>query len=230
MSLFGDILKGNEEIFDGWQINFFDYMPSRAESWEIPQLEVSNLNILKTNWDNSYAIGGKQHKTTRTSEQVTAKNHDRKVYVLAIRSFIKRFIAFNPLVTNAQRIAMQTTVHDRVYTPQPVPKTTPLVDVSLGRGNHIIFHFSQQPDAAGVSKRGKPKKVHGIKVYYKKGLPAPATIDDCNKNKIFTRMKGILNVFTPADAGVAVNGFVCFVNNKEQEGPFSEMFSTIVPK
>ena len=223
-------LAGPELTFDGWQSTNYVIIDANHLAWGVPPEEFTTLSTRKAAWDGAFAVGGIQHKTTRTSEQVTAKNQERRLYVKTIRSFLKRFVLYNPLVTNAQRTSMRLPLYDRVKTSINAPATAPMVDVAYGRGNRLIFTFRQQPDAKGVSHRGKPEDVHGVKIYYKKGIPVPVTVDDCNKTKTFTSMKGVLSVFTAADAGLAVNGFAVFVNEKEEEGPPSEMFSAVVPK
>jgi len=218
-----------DEDFDSWQKSFMTITVANATSWGIPPAEVTALTTLQTSWTTAFAAGGKGQKTTRTSQQTKAKTVARKAFEKPIRVFVKRWIAVNPLVSDAQRIALRVTVFDTVRTREGRPASIPDVNISYARGGQLVFKFRQEADATtGKSKRGKPAGVHGMKIYYKLNDPSPVTADDCNKSQTFTRSPGRL-VFSPADAGKKFYAFCCWINSRQEEGPFTQLLIAVIP-
>jgi len=223
-----DYMPHPDEDFDSWQKGFVSIASANATALGISTTEITNLVTLQTAWNTAFAVGGKGQKSTRTSQQTKAKNIARKPFEKALRVFVKRWIIPNPAVSDALRVALRVTVTDTVRTRSAKPVTVPMIDILTSKGNTLLLSFRQQADAAGRSHRGKPKHMHGMRIYYKVGDPAPASVADCNKFATSTRSPLKLT-FTAANAGNKLYGFGCWIDNLEEEGPFTAMFVAVIP-
>ena len=60
------------------------------------------------------------------------------------------------------------------------------------------------------------------------GTAAPASAEACTLFKTMSRTP-ITMSFTAAQSGQRLYGFGCWVNTKDQQGPWSEMFVCVIP-
>ena len=222
-----DYVPHPDDLFNLWILKLIAYVTNITVVWNIPGSEIIALNVKIDKWTAEYSVGGLGQKGDRTAKQVNDKNEARADLEKAVRLFIKAWLAYNPAVTNADRIAMQIPVHDATPTPEPVPDKVPLVDIAPLQGAMILFNFSKGHKEAGVKHRGKPEHTHGLKIYYKLGDPAPTGIDDCNKTVTATKTPYKLKL-TQADATKKIYCYCCWVNNREVEGPLTKMITEVV--
>ena len=214
--------------FDDWQKNFVTISTSNATTWGVPTTEITALTTNQIQWIASYAVGGKGQKTLRTSQQTKAKTVARKTYEKNLRIFIRRWISVNPAVSDAQRVALRVTIANNVRSTINKPIFTPNVEITPTKGNTLVFHFKQEADGSGKSHRGKPVNTHGMKIYYKIEGTAPLSLDECNKVVTATKSPYRL-AFAPNFGGKIFYCFCCWVNNKEEEGTFTPLLTTVIP-
>ena len=219
--------------FDTWQKNFINVLLPNYTAWGIGAAAESTLTTLQTTWAADYATGGKNMVATRTKQQVKAKTVARKAYETALRLFVKQWIKTNPLISDAQRIAMGITVNKNTRTPVAIPDTDPQITITPGSGAQLIINFKQKSHvitSANVmfKSAARPKGYHSVRIYYVVGGTAPTGIAGCNTTVGMTKSPHKLR-FNPADAGKTVYMFACWVNTKEQEGPLTALITTVIP-
>ena len=98
-----DYLPQREDQFFNWQDNFANAINDAPEGWALPPAEVTALLGLQTPYVNAYELANTGRKATRTTQQVKDKQDTQELYEKGIRVFVKRFIAYNPAVTNGER-------------------------------------------------------------------------------------------------------------------------------
>jgi len=223
-----DYIPKPDEDFDAWEKGLVTQATANATAWGIPTTETAALTASQTNWAGAFAVGGKGQKTLRTSQQTKAKNVARKSFEKTIRTFVKRWITGNTSITDAQRTALRVTIPSTSRTHEKVPTSVPNVTIEAVKGNTLEFNYSKGTADEGKSHRGKPAHTHGMKIYYKLGDPAPASPDDCNKSTTVTKSPYLIT-FAPIDAAKKVYCYCCWVNNREQEGPLTQMLTAVVP-
>ncbi|MEI7596513.1 MAG: hypothetical protein WCK02_12250 [Bacteroidota bacterium] len=214
--------------FNDWQKNLLTIVVANAATWGIPTPELTAINTLQTQFASAYAVGGKGQRNTRTILLTSTKIDARKALEKALRIFIKRFLILNPAVSNAQRINMHITVPNNTRTLTKITSDTPLVQIIPTTGSTLIFTYEQKADSSGVKKKGKPEKVHAMKIYYVISDTPPTTVDDCNKSVSITKSPYHLK-FSPWDAGKKIFGYCCWINIKEEESGLTPMFSAVIP-
>ena len=227
MSSGKDYIPRPDGIFNGWANKLADLVNRNVATWNINDAEVNELNTLLATWNDAFASGGKMLKSTRTSELVNKKTTARKELVKFIRVFVKRWFILNPALTDANRISLQVSVKKKNYAREHKPTTIPFVEIFTKKGAVIEFNFKQIANEAGVSHRGKPVHTHGMKIYYKIDDPAPASFKDCNNSITITKSPYLLEM-DHEDIYKKIYCYCCWVNYRQQEGPMTPMYTTMV--
>jgi hypothetical protein len=130
----------------------------------------------------------------------------------------------NPVITDAQRIAMGLNVHDTKPTVLPVPTSRPelYIDVLDFRRLKIQFHDK------GSSSKAKPYGINGAVIAYAVLDTPPADTGALTSAALATRTPHTLE-FTEEERGKTVYVAMCWENEKGQRGPWSEIESAVVP-
>lgn len=218
-----DYIPRKDETFDVWQANFMTIIVAHATAWQLGS--VTALQDAKAAWEAAWAVACV--KTTRNTGQVTAKREARESYESLLRPFIQQNIMVNPLISNGDRDNMQIKPRATSRTPIPAPDSLPSISTMPLNGRRVNIFFRQQPDAQGVSRRGKPVGVQFCEFAYNHG-EMPQSPKDCMGNKLVTRSPEVI-LFEKEKAGQKVYLYARWVNPKGEGGPWSERMEFIIP-
>jgi hypothetical protein len=159
----------------------------------------------------------------KTSIIVAEKNAARDALVEKIRALVG-FRLKNPVITDAQRIALGLHVHDTTPTTIPVPKTRPELDIDVLDFRRLKVVFRDM----GSKSNAKPYGVNGAVIIYAVLDAPPADVSALTRSVLATRTPHILE-FTEEERGKTVYVAICWQNEKGEKGPWSEIESAIVP-
>lgn len=218
-----DVFPKKDESFDIWQANFMTIIVANVVAWALGS--VTALQAAQTNWAAAWAVA--RIKTTRNTGQVTAKKEAREAYEALLRPFIQQYIMVNPLITNQDRDAMQIKPRETERTPIPAPTTLPEVSTVPLVGNRVNIFFRQQPDAQGVSRRGKPDGVQFCELALSTGM-MPQSPDQCSGRALASRTPFTAE-FDAMQAGQRAYFYARWVNPKGEGGPWSERMEVVIP-
>ena len=130
----------------------------------------------------------------------------------------------NPIITDAQRIALGLHVRDTTYTTVSVPKTRPELDIDVVGFRRLKVIFRDM----GSDSKAKPYGTIGAVIAYAVLDAPPADPDALTRTVLATRTPYIIE-FTEEERGKTVYAAICWQNEKGERGPWSEIESAIVP-
>jgi hypothetical protein len=203
-----------------WGANFTAGVVENATEWDIPAEDVTELQTAN---DDFAELQAKADSPAKTSIIVAEKNTARK----RLEAIIRKLVGFrlkNPVITDAQRVALGLHVRDTTHTPVPVPTTRPEIDIDVldVRRLKIVFHDM------GSASKAKPYGVNGAVILYAVLDTPPADISALTRSVLATRTPHILE-FTEEERSKTVYIAICWQNEKGQRGPCSEIESAIIP-
>ena len=168
-----------DEQFDGFQQNWVDKINEFKDDWDWPQAVTDEFILLtatpgtkKMAWDPAYA---KYKSGEFTKSEDAAKNLARQSYEsgdvknpadTSIRIFTNRYLRYNPLVTEEQKLAMRLILPDPTKSPAPVE--TPvniLIQVTGQVVDNAHLHQRSSVTTPGVDYRGLGDGIEAIEVY-----------------------------------------------------------------
>jgi hypothetical protein len=203
-----------------WSANFTEKVVENAAAWEIPANEVVDL---QTDNDAFATLQKKADSPSKTAVIVAEKNAARDTLVTKIRS-LANFRLKNPVITDAERVALGLHVRDTTPSTIPVPTTRPEIDIDVVdfRRLKVLFHDM------GSDSKAKPYGVIGAVIVYAVLDAPPADISALSRSVLATRTPHTLE-FTEEERAKTVYIATCWQNEKGERGPFSEIESAIVP-
>ncbi|MDR0753951.1 MAG: hypothetical protein LBF04_01010 [Prevotellaceae bacterium] len=215
-----DYIPYRDSELAAWSANFTAQISANAAAWEIPRDDVSELQTLT---DAFATLHAQADSPAKNSIIVTEKNAARKALEAKIRSLVG-FRLKNPVITDAERIAMGLHVRDTTPTPVPVPTSRPEIDLDVldVRRLKVVFHDM------GSKSKAKPYGVNGAVIVYAVLNAPPADVGALTRSVLATRTPHTLE-FTEEERGKTVYVAICWQNEKGERGPWSEIESAIVP-
>lgn len=218
--VYWDYIPSKDSELVPWSANFTAQVAKNAEVWSIPSDEVSALQTADAAFAALYAKADSPAKTTVI---VAEKNAARKTLEGVIRT-LAGFRLKNPVITDAQRIALGLHVRDATPTTIPVPATCPKLGIAVVDFRRLKASFHDQ----GSRSKAKPYGVNGAVIIYAVLDAPPADHSALTRSVLATRTPHILE-FAEEERGKKVYIAVCWQNEKGEKGPWSEIESAIVP-
>jgi hypothetical protein len=220
MSINTDYIPKKDSELVAWSANFTTQVAANANAWSIPNTEVTALQTANTAFATLHA---KADSPAKTPIVIAEKNTARQVLKEKIRGLVN-FRLKNPVITDAQRIALGLHVRDTTRTPVPVPTTHPEfnIDVLDFRRLKVVFH-----DQESASK-ARPYGVIGAVIIYAVLDTPPADHSALTRSVLATRTPHIFE-FTEEERGKTFYIAISWQNEKGERGPWSEIESVIVP-
>jgi hypothetical protein len=215
-----DYIPQRDSELVAWSANFTAGVAVNASTWGIPPDEVANLQTA----DAAFAtLHAQADSPAKNAIIVAEKNTAREVLKEKIRE-LAGFWLKNPIITDAQRIALGLHVHDTTPSNIPAPKSRPELDIDVldFRRLKVLFHDM------GSDSKAKPYGVNGAVVAYAVLDAPPADPAALTRTALATRTPYILE-FTEEERGKMVYVAICWQNEKGEKGPWSEIESAIVP-
>jgi hypothetical protein len=215
-----DYIPPKDAELVAWSANFSAVVTANASAWGITPEEVT---ALQTANDTFAALHAQADSPEKNSIIVAEKNAARDVLVAKIRE-LAGFRLKNPIITDAQRIALGLHVRDATPTNIPAPTTRPELDVDVldFRRLKVVFHDM------GSDSKAKPYGVNGAVIVYAVLDAPPADVTALTRSTLATRTPHVLE-FTEEERGKTVYIAICWQNEKGEKGPWSEIESAIVP-
>jgi hypothetical protein len=215
-----DYIPPKDAELVAWSANFTARVAENAPVWEIPPHEINDLQIAS---DAFATLHAKADSPAKNTVIVAEKNAARNELVTKIRALVN-FRLKNPVITDAQRIAIGLHVRDTTPTTIDVPKTRPELnlDVVDFRRLKVLFHDMNSDSKA------KPYGTNGAVIAYAVLDAPPADQSVLTRSALATRTPHVLE-FTEEERGKTVYVAICWQNEKGQKGPWSEIESAIVP-
>jgi hypothetical protein len=191
-------------------------------------------NTAQGNWfsdvfDVSYtryitAFAAWKNPATRTKIISAELEEAQKAFIPDYRQLYTGFLKESPFVTNADLSAMGLPERNESgNNPTPVEIHTPYVHAHAGEPRQVIVTF-------GVSEtsRAKPAGQHGMEFVYTVSDTPPVGIEELQISVFATRPPLILT-FSESQRGKKLYFAVRWENTRGKKGPWSEIFSIIIP-
>jgi hypothetical protein len=215
-----DYIPAKDSELVPWSANFTGQVATNAPAWEIPVSEVADLQAAVNTFATLHA---QADSPARNAVIVAEKNAAREVLVTKVLALVG-FRLKNPVITDAERVALGLHVRDTTPSPVPVPHTRPELDIDVVdfRRLKILFHDM------GSDSKAKPYGVNGAVIIYAVLDASPADHGALTRSLLATRTPHILE-FTEEERGKTVYVAICWQNEKGEKGPWSEIESAIVP-
>ena len=215
-----DYIPKKDSELVAWSANFTAGIVANAGAWGIPPDEVI---ALQTANDTFAALHAQADSPLKNSVIVAEKNAARGVLETKIRE-LAGFRLKNPVITDADRVALGLHVRDTTPSNIPAPKTRPELDIDVldFRRLKVLFHDM------GSDSKAKPYGVNGAVIVYAVLDAPPADVNALTRSVLATRTPHILE-FTEEERGKTVYVAISWQNEKGEKGPWSEIESAIVP-
>jgi hypothetical protein len=221
-------IPGPDAAFHVWQGNLMSKVVASATAWLIPATTVTTLQTLQAQWEAAYAVA--EDPATRTSIAVRAKQGARKVYEAALRSLVKSYLAYNPLVSDPDRENLDIPVHKT--TRSPIPPPTDLVELLLrqlaGHRVEVAFFPISINSAAKEHHEAKPYGVRGAELAWAILPEPPKSLADLVHSTFDTRSPYTFQFDLP-EAGRMLYVAARWENTRGQKGPWGDIKSVIIP-
>ncbi|EIP99817.1 hypothetical protein OpiT1DRAFT_04348 [Opitutaceae bacterium TAV1] len=217
-----DYIPASDESFHEWQQRLMTAIDNRATEWSLPAAAVTQLQGKQTFWNEGWEHAS--NPATRTAANVLLKNEARKSFEGAIRAFVKSYLAYNPAVTDADRVNAGLPVHKAKPVPVPVPTTYPEFEVTLPAQGRVVIHFHD----AGKKTGAKPFGVHGAEVAWVISAAAPGSHTELTRSSFDTHSPLTLD-FDLSQRGQLLWLCLRWENTRGEKGPWSAIASTVIP-
>jgi hypothetical protein len=209
-----------DEFFKNIMIVVDEKTTGETPEWtHIPPASRQELYTAFGAWTAAYEATKVPHTPVQTSE----KNRVRKSSKKTLRTFINRFLRFDP-VTAADRARMGIREHDDTKTPIGIPQTRPEFSVAVKDIRRLALPFRDQ----GSATKARPYGMSGAVVRWGVLDAPPPEPEALPNSKLATRTPYILN-FTEEERGKTVYIAMCWQNEKGDTGRFSEIQSAVIP-
>jgi hypothetical protein len=205
-----------------WLINFMGYLIPNISRFGITSAKVTPIQTQVTQFQTAQA---KAELPNAGSADRLVRKERAAAISKAIRIFVNANLRYNELVTDEDRKLLGLTIPDDEPTPETEPATIPVVDfIDTTLLRRIILHIK---DMNGKS-RAKPRGVHGVEIVWAILDASPSSIDDLIHSTFSTRLHHPFD-FDENRRGKIVWFCLRWENNRGQKGPWSEIYSAIVP-
>lgn len=224
-----DYIPGPDEDFDIFLQNIYNIilmhtdmpMPP-AVSWRYPAPRLDEIANLKIIWDPAWAIA--KNTGSRTAADVQAKDTARTNLEHALRKFIKEFLSFNALVTDADRAQMRITVPSAQRTTVQPMSYAP--DIEMDKIIHLQ-HTLRFADPQNPHTQALPG---GQQIELERFVGAANLAESqlvFGTAEITGRFLHSIS-FAAADVGKTAYYHCCYITNTGKRGPWSVVLSAII--
>jgi hypothetical protein len=216
-----DFVPHRDDTFLDWIRNFIAVIIAHAAAWLVPAELVSALQTQLAAFEDALALAkaGNHGKV-----DVANKNAAKEILMHTARDVTKRFLAWNPAVSDAERELLGVTVHDTVRTSIAAPKTRPEFTYKVIDLLRLLIDFFDQ----GSTSHAIPYGYNGAVFFY---TVADALVTDyalLDKTLLLTRSPFTLEL-PPETRGKVLSGAMQWQNEKGEKGPWSEIQSVVIP-
>lgn len=202
-----------------WVNDFHRNLAADPESFGTTVERVAELNTTRERFVSTYEQAG--DKLTRTPVVIEQKSIDKRHLINSVRSLV-RVLQANPQLTDAQRRALAITVPDRNPTPVGPLTISPLLEVLGMSGRTYVLRLG---NVNAPTSRRKPAGARQAFIYVFaeiNGQTPPANVMDWKLQEAVGRTEATVTLSPMIPAGTKVWFSACWVNSRNEPGPFSE--------
>jgi hypothetical protein len=215
-----DYLPQKDSELVAWGDNFVSQLSAHYTEWEIPSTDVTEL---QADLDHFTSLHDQADSPAKNEIIVTEKNAARKLFKDKVRGLVN-FRLRNPVITDAQRVAMGLHVRDTTPSKIPAPTTRPELDIDVLDVRRLQLRFHDM----GKQTNARPYGVNGAVAAYAVRDTPPTSINDLTRTALATHTPFTLE-FTEEERGKTVYVALCWQNERGERGPWSEIESTFIP-
>jgi hypothetical protein len=219
-----DYIPDEDETFNQYASEqFAPYAAANAAALGVPEADITALQALLAAWQASWSAFGEAERDFRSAVQ--DKDAKRAGLEARIRTIAGKVQA-DPAVTDAQKEALGITVRKTTRTPAPIPSTPPTlqkIDTSTRAILRLFIADSATPDS-----RAKPAGVQSCEIRQQVGGTAPTDPETMAFLASETRPPYRAD-FDAEEVGKIVYFALRWVNTRGKPGPWSQIFSVVVP-
>jgi hypothetical protein len=205
-----------------WAQFLFETLDAKYKAWGIDPLSFGLIypTLIQAFADALAKLDDPNHGPADTA----AKNAARKELVDAIRPYVKEYLEYNHMISDADRTSIGLPVHDTDPTRVPVPDSWALPTVNL-EGPGVIKIFVTDSKSG---KRAKPEGVHGYEIGYTVSAEHVANWDELLHSG-FSTGNAIEFSFESEKRGLIFSFATRYENSRGEKGPWSEIIHVIIP-
>ena len=217
-------IPSKESELHDWGKNLVKVTGARGAQWQIPTAATQKLISSFALYDGKYQIA--LDPATRTAVTVQDKNDAKKTFVADTRIYCKNYLLYNQLLTNADRDLLRLPIPDKKPTPIPPPKSIPegRVDTSVHQRHTLYVIDTEEVHPRG----GLPDGVAAFETWRYIGDTMPTDESEFTYVAASTTSTHVID-YRLADVGKLVWYRFCWINARNQAGPWSEIISAVVP-
>ncbi|MDR1223605.1 MAG: hypothetical protein LBL07_12120 [Tannerella sp.] len=206
-----------------WLITFLSYTKLNKVRFGVSDDDIDTFNAVVALYKAAQeaAILPNAGKADRVKRKELAKTVS-----LTARDFVNLRLRYNPAVTDEDRVNLGLTVPNPGPSPTPEIKTWPvvvLIDTSVIMRISLRFR-----DSDSVKSSAKPYGVHGGEIRWCILDHPPVTTEDLIHSEFSTRASRTF-VFDENQRGKTVYFRLRWENMRGQKGPWSEIYSAVIP-
>jgi hypothetical protein len=205
-----------------WLTNFLSYLLANYSRFGISSSKITPLQTKANEFQASQTKA--EHPNAGKADRLNRKEKAEAVSK-AVRSFVNANLRFNEAVTDEDRVNMGLTVPDTIPTPSRDPNTIPVV---IKTDSSVIMRIKLQYKDSGSEARGLPDDVHGAEIRSAILEEPPKSTDELIHSDFSTRSSYTF-VFDEQQRGKTVWFRLRWENMRGHKGPWSELYSAIVP-
>jgi len=207
-----------------FQRNAIDLFIANATAWGIPAEKLTAIAPKRTDYELKYAVTN--NRSTQSPAATAARESAWVVLQPALSELYDHHVLNNDDISANDKEALH--IHylgSGGSTTSSAPTTTPIVTLAAEEISvlHPVF-----ADSASPASHSKPANVAFCEINYKIDAPAPAIPAECPERANITRSHEAI-VFSPEQRGKTVYGFARWVNRNGKFGPWSGLFTAIIP-
>lgn len=217
-----DYIPDPDADFRLWEANFIAYLSMNVAALGLLPADITPVVNAQGVFEDALVA----HEIAQAEAQSAraAKDQARAEFEELIRTLVRQLQA-SAAVSDAEREGLGITVRDATPTPAGEPTTRPVLQADTRQPNRLTIAFA---DEGTPTKKAKPAGVTACLLQFKKGGTAPAADADWEFLAIDSGTPYVAE-FDSADAGAAVWVRGCWINSRQQRGPWSNTLSTRVP-
>jgi hypothetical protein len=205
-----------------WLENFMSYLVENLARFGIPASKVEPLQLKVEAFRTAQAKA--EHPNAGKADRLERREKADAVSK-TVRGFVNANLRYNENVTDEDRVNLGLTIPDTTSTSPHEPGTMPLV---TQLNSSVIMRISLHYKDSMSLSRAKPAGVHGVEIRWSILDAPPVTTADLINSEFSTRTPHTF-IFEENQRGKTVWFRLRWENTRGQKGPWSELYSAVIP-
>ena len=195
-----------------------------ATAWGIPPEKISFISALRTDYELKYSVTN--NRSTQSPAATAAREAAWSPLKEGLIDLFNHYLLNNDAISTEDKEALH--IHltgGGGGSSSPAPTSTPIISLTAEEISvlHVVY-----ADSASPASHSKPLSVAFCEMCYKIDGASPVSPTECTERYNVARShEGI--VFASEKRGKTLYGFARWVNRNGKLGPWSGIFSAIIP-